>query len=42
MELYVPNDLLKAVSEVLSAENVNYEVSDKTFSLVLAGKKLAR
>lgn len=39
MELYVPNFQLKEVSEVLTAEGVSFEVTDKTFSLSLAGKE---
>ena len=39
MELYVPNFQLKEVSEVLTKEGVSFEVTDKTFSLVVAGKE---
>jgi hypothetical protein len=39
MELYVPNFQLKEVSAVLSGEGVSFEVTDKTFSLSLAGKE---
>jgi hypothetical protein len=39
MELYVPTFQLKEVSEVLTAEGVNFKVTDKTFSLSLAGKE---
>jgi hypothetical protein len=38
MEIYVPNFQLKEVSEVLSQEGVELEITDKTFSLVVAGK----
>jgi hypothetical protein len=39
MELYVPNFQLKEVSEALTGEGVSFEVTDKTFSLSLAGKE---
>ena len=39
MEIYVPNFQLKEVSEVLTGEGVSFEVTDKTFSLSLAGKE---
>ena len=39
MELYVPNFQLKEVSAVLTGEGVSFEVTDKTFSLSLAGKE---
>jgi len=39
MELYVPNFQLTEVSEVLAGEGVSFEVTDKTFSLSLAGKE---
>jgi hypothetical protein len=39
MEFYVPNFQLKEVSEVLTVEGVSFEVTDKTFSLSLAGKE---
>ena len=39
MEFYVPNFQLKEVSEVLTGEGVSFEVTDKTFSLSLAGKE---
>jgi len=41
MEIYVPNEVLKEVSEVLTGEQVAYEVTDKTFALVVEGKKIA-
>ena len=39
MELYVPNFQLKEVSEVLTEEGVSFKVTDKTFSLSVAGKE---
>jgi hypothetical protein len=39
MELYVPNFQLKEVSAALAAEDVSFEVTDKTFSLSIAGKE---
>jgi hypothetical protein len=39
MEIYVPNFQLKEVSEVLAQEGVTFEITDKTFSLVVAGKE---
>ena len=39
MDIFIPNLQLKAVSEVLSQEKVNFEITDKTFSLVVAGKE---
>jgi hypothetical protein len=39
MELYVPNFQLKEVSEVLTKEGVSFEVTNKTFSLAVAGKE---
>ena len=39
MELYVPNLQLKEVSEMLTGEGVSFEVTDKTFTLTLAGKE---
>jgi hypothetical protein len=39
MELYVPNFQLREVSEVLTGEGVSFEVTDKTFSLSVAGKE---
>jgi hypothetical protein len=41
MEIYVPNDLIKTVSEVLTAEKVTFQVTDKVYSLMVEGKKLA-
>jgi hypothetical protein len=39
MELYVPNFQLKEVSEVLTKEGVSFVVTNKTFSLAVAGKE---
>lgn len=39
MELYVPNFQLKELSEVLTGENVTFEVTDKTFFHVVEGKE---
>jgi len=39
VEIYVPNLQIKDVSEVLTGEGVSFEVTDKTFSLALAGKE---
>ena len=39
MEIYVPNFQLKEISEVLAQEGVDFKVTDKTFSLVVAGKE---
>jgi hypothetical protein len=41
MEIYVPNDLLKTVSEVLTAEKVAFQVTDKVYSLMVEDKKIA-
>ena len=41
MEVYVSKDQLKEVSEVLATEGVNFQVTDKTFSLILEGKEIA-
>ena len=41
MEIYVAKDQLKEVSDVLAAERVNFQVTDKKFSLVLEGKEIA-
>lgn len=40
MELFVPNTLLKQVSEVLDQEGVSYKVTGKTSSLVVEGKEV--
>ena len=39
MELYVPNFKLAEVSEVLTGEGVAFEVTDKTFAIVVEGKE---
>ena len=39
MELYVPNFKLEEVSKVLTGEGVAFEVTDKTFSIVVDGKE---
>ncbi len=41
MDVYVPQDQLKEVSDMLAAEGVSFQVSDKTFSLVVEGKEIA-
>ncbi len=41
MELYIPNDQLKEFSEALTGEKVGLEITDKIFSLVVAGKPIA-
>jgi hypothetical protein len=40
MKIYVPNDELKRVSDVLTGEKVDFEVSDKVYSLMVEGKKI--
>jgi hypothetical protein len=40
MELFVPNIQLKEVSEALAAEGVAFQVTNKTFTLALEGKKV--
>jgi hypothetical protein len=40
MKIYVPKEELKRVSEVLTGEKVAFEVSDKVFSLIVAGEKI--
>jgi hypothetical protein len=41
MDVYVSKDQLKEVSDVLSVEGVNFQVTDKTFSLIVEGKEIA-
>jgi len=41
MEVYISKDQLKEVTEMLAAEGVNFQVTDKTFSLILEGKEIA-
>ena len=42
MEFYVPKDEVQQVSDVLAAEKVGFQVTDKTFSLVVDGKEIAQ
>jgi len=39
MEIYIPTDQVKKVIEELAGEGVTYEVTDKTFSLVMEGRE---
>ena len=41
MKIYVPNEELKRVSEALSGEKVSFEVTDKVYSVMVEGKKIA-
>jgi len=41
MDVYVSKDQIKEVSETLAGEGVNFQVTDKTFSLMVEGKKIA-
>jgi hypothetical protein len=41
MNIYVPKDELKGVSEVLDTEGVNYQVTGKKYSLMVEGKEIA-
>jgi hypothetical protein len=41
MEIYVPTDQLKEVSDMLTGEGVNFQVTDKKFSLIVEGKQIA-
>ena len=41
MDVYVPKDQLKEVSDVLTVEGVNFQITDKTFSLMVEGKEIA-
>jgi hypothetical protein len=41
MEIYVPTDQLKEVSEMLTGEGVSFQVTDKMFSLMVEGKQIA-
>jgi hypothetical protein len=41
MDVYVPKDQLKEVSDVLTVEGVNFQISDKMFSLIVEGKEIA-
>ena len=42
MDVYVSKDQLKEVSDVLAAEGVNFQITDKTFSLMVDGKEIAK
>jgi hypothetical protein len=39
MEIYVPTHQLKHVSDILTAEKVTFQITDKKFALVLGGKE---
>ncbi len=41
MDVYVARDQLREVSDVLAAEEVNFQITDKTFSLIIDGKEIA-
>ncbi len=41
MDVYVSKDQLREVSDVLAAEGVNFQITDKTFSLIVDGKEIA-
>ena len=41
MEIYVPTDQIKEVSDMLTSEGVNFQVTDKKFSLIVEGKQIA-
>ncbi len=41
MDVYVSKDQLKEISDMLAVEGVSFQVSDKTFSLVVEGKEIA-
>ena len=41
MDVYVSKDQLKEVSDVLAVEGVNFQVTDKKFSLIIEGKEIA-
>ena len=42
MDVYVSKDQLKEVSDVLAVEGVNFQVTEKTFSLIVEGKEIAK
>jgi hypothetical protein len=42
MNVYVSKDQLKEVSDALASEGVNFQVTDKTFSLIVEGKEIAK
>jgi hypothetical protein len=41
MKIYVSTDQIKKVSEMLAGEGVGFQVTDKKFSLIVAGKQIA-
>ncbi|MEJ2090699.1 MAG: hypothetical protein P8X65_00740 [Syntrophobacterales bacterium] len=41
MEIYVPQDHLQAVSDVLAGEKVSFQITEKKFSLIVEGRELA-
>ena len=41
MDVYVSKDQIKEVSDVLAVEGVNFQITDKTFSLLIEGKEIA-
>jgi hypothetical protein len=41
VDIYVSKDQLKEVSEVLKGEGVTFQITDKTFSLIVEGKEIA-
>ena len=41
MDVYVSKDQLKEVADVLAVEGVNFQITDKTFSLIIEGKEIA-
>jgi hypothetical protein len=41
MHVYVSKDQLKEVSDILAVEGVKFQVTDKTFSLVVERKEIA-
>ena len=41
MKIYVPTDQIKEVSDMLTSEGVNFQVTDKKFSLIVEGKQIA-
>ena len=40
MDVYVSKDQLHEVSDALALEGVNFQVTDKTFSLIVEGKEI--
>ena len=41
MDVYVSKDQLKEFSDALTIEGVNFQVTNKTFSLIVEGKEIA-